>query len=55
MVRIIVGTLLEAGKGNLTAEALASRMEPGFSGTAGPAAPARGLCLVSVEYPDSAA
>lgn len=55
MVRIIVGTLLETGKGNLTAEALASRFEPGFFGTAGPAAPARGLCLVSVEYPDSAA
>lgn len=55
MVRIIVGTLIETGKGNLDAEALASRLEPGFSGTAGPAAPARGLCLVSVEYPDRAA
>lgn len=55
MVRIIVGTLIETGKGNLEAEALASRLKPGFSGTAGPAAPARGLCLVSVEYPESAA
>lgn len=55
MVRIIVGTLIETGKGNLDARALLTRLEPGYEGTAGPAAPARGLCLVSVEYPGGGA
>lgn len=55
MVRIIVGTLIEAGKGNLDSGALRARLEAGYAGKAGPAAPARGLCLVSVEYPESAA
>ncbi len=50
MVRIIVGTLKEAGKGNLDPAALRARLEPGYPGKAGPAAPARGLCLLSVEY-----
>jgi tRNA pseudouridine38-40 synthase len=50
MVRIIVGSLKEAGKGNLDAPALLARLEPGFPGKAGPAAPARGLALVAVEY-----
>lgn len=50
MVRIIMGTLKEAGKGNLDGAALAARLEPGYAGKAGPAAPARGLCLIGVEY-----
>lgn len=46
MVRNIVGVLLEAGKGNLTAldRHLNNKIPPG------PTAPARGLFLVSVEY-----
>jgi tRNA pseudouridine38-40 synthase len=50
MVRNIVGVLLEVGKGNLDREDLCARLEPGCRIPAGPAAPARGLFLVSVEY-----
>jgi tRNA pseudouridine38-40 synthase len=50
MVRNIVGVLLEAGKGNLTAADLQVRLTPGCRLPVGPTAPARGLFLVSVEY-----
>lgn len=50
MVRMMVGTLVEAGKGNLTLEDVARRLEPGFNGKAGPAMPPQGLFLISVEY-----
>jgi tRNA pseudouridine38-40 synthase len=50
MVRILVGSLIEAGKGNLDREALLARLEPGFPGKAAPSVPASGLCLISVEY-----
>jgi|SRR5208283_1993273 len=50
MVRMMMGTLIEAGKGNLGREELLRRLEPGFQGKAGPAMPASGLCLISVEY-----
>jgi tRNA pseudouridine38-40 synthase len=45
MVRNIVGVLLEVGKGNLAPENVLMERDPG------PTAPARGLFLVSVEYP----
>jgi tRNA pseudouridine38-40 synthase len=51
MVRNIVGVLLEAGKGNLTPADIEARLQPGCRIPAGPSAPARGLFLVSVEYP----
>ncbi len=51
MVRNIVGTLLEAGKGNLTREGMVARLQPGFPGKEGPRAPARGLFLMRVDYP----
>jgi tRNA pseudouridine38-40 synthase len=51
MVRNLVGVLLEVGKGNLTREQFAERLRPGCSIAPGPSAPARGLFLVSVEYP----
>lgn len=52
MVRNIMGTLLEAGKGNLDAEGLNRLLQPGgWTRKAGPRAPARGLFLSSVEYP----
>jgi tRNA pseudouridine38-40 synthase len=50
MVRMMTGTLVEAGKGNLSRADLEARLEAGFEGKAGPAMPASGLCLMSVEY-----
>jgi tRNA pseudouridine38-40 synthase len=50
MVRNIVGVLLEVGKGNLGRDDLEERLRPGCAIPAGPAAPARGLFLISVEY-----
>jgi tRNA pseudouridine38-40 synthase len=51
MVRNLVGALLEAGKGNLDENAFLARLAPGNTIRAGPAAPACGLFLISVEYP----
>jgi tRNA pseudouridine38-40 synthase len=50
MVRNIVGTLLEVGKGNLDQADLRTLLAPGTTVKAGPRAPARGLFLVGVEY-----
>jgi tRNA pseudouridine38-40 synthase len=44
MVRNIVGTLIEVGRGNISADAL-----PGVA-KCGPTAPAKGLTLISVDY-----
>ena len=51
MVRNIVGVLLEVGKGNLGRSAIEARLTPACVIPPGPTAPARGLFLVSVEYP----
>jgi tRNA pseudouridine38-40 synthase len=50
MVRNIVGTLIEAGKGNLTVDQIRALLRLGVEVKAGPSAPARGLFLVGVEY-----
>jgi tRNA pseudouridine38-40 synthase len=50
MVRNIVGVLLEVGKLNLDRNDIMARLEPDCGIRAGPAAPASGLFLVSVEY-----
>jgi tRNA pseudouridine38-40 synthase len=50
MVRNLVGTLLEAGKGNLTAAGIQALLEPGITTKAGPTAPAQGLFLIGVDY-----
>ena len=50
MVRMMVGTLIEVGKGNLDRGALLERLRPGYPGKSGPAMRACGLRLVSVEY-----
>jgi len=50
MVRNIVGALIEVGKGNLSRDDIRARLESGSDIRPGPAAPARGLFLVSVEY-----
>lgn len=53
MVRNIVGTLLEVGKGKLEAEAIPAIVAAADRKYAGPTAPAHGLCLVSVEYEET--
>lgn len=54
MVRNLVGTLIEAGRGNFDARAIEAFLTPDARGKAGPTAPAKGLTLMSVEYPDQA-
>jgi tRNA pseudouridine38-40 synthase len=49
MVRNIVGTLIEAGRGNLDADAITAFFSDSTR-KAGPTAPAKGLMLQSVEY-----
>ena len=55
MVRNIVGVLLEAGKGNLSAGDIARRLTPASGIPPGPAVPARGLFLLGVEYAEPVA
>jgi tRNA pseudouridine38-40 synthase len=50
MVRNIVGTLVEVGRGKLAPQDVARILEAHDRTLAGPAAPAQGLCLVKVEY-----
>ena len=49
MVRNIVGTLIEVGRGRLAPGAIVRILEARDRTLAGPTAPARGLCLVKVE------
>jgi tRNA pseudouridine38-40 synthase len=50
MVRNIVGTLNEVGRGKLAPEDMVEILKARDRTRAGPTAPARGLCLVRVEY-----
>jgi len=50
MVRNIVGTLLEVGRGALSLEDFKTRFRKKDRRQAGPTAPARGLTLIKVEY-----
>lgn len=50
MVRIMVGTLLEAGCGRMAPEQIRAALENPERQKAGPTAPPQGLCLVSVDY-----
>lgn len=50
MVRIIAGTLLEVGKGNIEAKSLENRIAAADRSQAGPTAPARGLKLIRIQY-----
>jgi tRNA pseudouridine38-40 synthase len=51
MVRNIVGTLIETGRGNIAPPEVANLLSSSVSGKSGPTAPAKGLTLQSVEYP----
>ena len=53
MVRAIVGTLLEVGKGKLSVGSFREIIEQKDRGVAGASAPAKGLFLVDIEYPES--
>ncbi|MCK3685226.1 tRNA pseudouridine(38-40) synthase TruA [Maribellus sp. YY47] len=53
MVRAIVGTLLEVGKGKLSVEGFQQIIELQDRGAAGASAPAHGLFLVDIEYPEA--
>ncbi|HVJ81434.1 MAG TPA: tRNA pseudouridine(38-40) synthase TruA, partial [Planctomycetia bacterium] len=55
MVRAIVGTLVEVGRGKRPAGETASLLGAGKRGLAGPTAPAAGLFLVRVLYPTDVA
>ncbi len=50
MVRNLVGTMLDVGRGRLRAEAIPEILAARSRSAAGPTAPARGLFLHSVEY-----
>ena len=50
MVRTLVGTMLDVGRGRLSASAIPGILAACSRAAAGPTAPARGLFLHSVEY-----
>jgi tRNA pseudouridine38-40 synthase len=52
MVRKIVGTLLEVGKGRLAPENIRELFDARDRSRSGPTVPPEGLYLVSLEYPD---
>lgn len=52
MVRNLVGTMLDAGRGYTPVDAIPGMLAARERAAAGPTAPARGLFLHSVEYPD---
>ena len=50
MVRILVGTLLEVGRGFWEPEQVQAILESRDRKQAGPTAPPEGLCLMKVDY-----
>ena len=50
MVRILVGTLVQVGRGRMSIDHVAALLQSGDRTQAGPTAPAHGLTLVSVDY-----
>ena len=50
MVRRIMGTLVEVGRGKLSSGAFERLVREGTPGEASRTAPARGLCLIKVRY-----
>ena len=54
MVRIIAGTLIAVGAGQRSPEEIPAMLKACDRAAAGPTAPAHGLTLVKMEYPDDA-
>ena len=52
MVRILAGTVLQAGLGKMNPAAVPALLQSRNRGQAGPTLPARGLFLWDVQYPD---
>lgn len=52
MVRILAGTLLDIGKGNIRSEEMAQIIEAKDRKAAGPTAPPQGLTLLQIRYPE---
>jgi tRNA pseudouridine38-40 synthase len=52
MVRKMVGTLLEVGRGRLNPADIPELFEQRDRSKSGPTMPSQGLCLMNVEYPD---
>ena len=50
MVRILVGTLLEVGRGFWEPQQMCAILESRDRRQAGPTAPPEGLCLMKVDY-----
>lgn len=50
MVRSVVGTMLQVGRGKMTAEEFVAVLASCDRSRAGPTAPSHGLCLVEVKY-----
>ena len=50
-VRNTVGALIKVGQGKMSVDKFCSLIEAKQPGLAGPTAPARGLCLIKVNYP----
>jgi tRNA pseudouridine38-40 synthase len=53
MVRALVGTFIDLGRGKISAADLKNIMESGNRSLAGPSAPAHGLYLHRINYPGS--
>lgn len=52
MVRILVGTMIEIGKGYVHESIVSEALQSGKRDDAGATAPAHGLCMMRVEYDD---
>ena len=50
MVRILTGTLLEVGYGNIPVDSVKEILEACDRQKAGPTAPPQGLCMMKVDY-----
>ncbi|HEY1415849.1 MAG TPA: tRNA pseudouridine(38-40) synthase TruA [Caulobacteraceae bacterium] len=54
-VRSMTGSLVQVGLGRWSVETLRAALEAKARGACGPVAPAMGLCLVAVDYPEKVA